>query len=338
MRILLSTFLLLFVSIISVNAQVSFAELGIGFQSFARSADGAALSNQTVSAKFEVYPDGSSNSIEFTETHNSISTDAFGVFNARIGSLNQADFLALDWTTKKYVLKVQVKVGSSSFVTISEKVLNTVPYAMASARAQKADEAIKADNGVAPGTIVPFAGPATSIPAGYVVCDGTGYDGSSNSYQALFEAIGTSWGTDGTKFRVPDLRGYFLRGFSDSQSTDPDKSSRTALYASGNTGNKVGSYQTDELKQHNHQVVGNTNVDGAHSHTDNSSSRADNSSNSYVGHYIGSYADDYNNTGGTSNIRPGGSDHKHAIDFASGNRGGNETRVKNAYVLYIIKL
>lgn len=58
------------------------------------------------------------------------------------------------------------------------------------------------------GTILSYAGAGSKVPAGFVVCDGTQYDGSENSpYRELYEAIGARYGgMRGSKFNVPDLR------------------------------------------------------------------------------------------------------------------------------------
>ena len=60
------------------------------------------------------------------------------------------------------------------------------------------------------GTVVAFAG--NSLPSGWLWCDGGLC--SRSGYPALFAAIGTTYGyTTSTNFRVPDLRGQFIRGW-----------------------------------------------------------------------------------------------------------------------------
>lgn len=82
--------------------------------------------------------------------------------------------------------------------------LHSVPYAMA------------APGAVPIGSIMAFAGPATSIPDGWALCDGAAM--SDKSSPKLYECVRTTWG-DGsndndpeTNFNLPDLRGMFLRG------------------------------------------------------------------------------------------------------------------------------
>lgn len=90
-------------------------------------------------------------------------------------------------------------------------------------------------------------------PDGWHICNGGEY--SLASYPELYAVIGTTWGdlTDGlggsgdTHFRVPDLRGEFLRGFDNGLGSDPDAAGRTG-------GDAVGSSQTDEIKSHSHTI------------------------------------------------------------------------------------
>jgi microcystin-dependent protein len=100
------------------------------------------------------------------------------------------------------------------------------------------------------GVVVAFTG--ASAPAGWLLCDGTAV--GRTAFAALFTAIGTTHGQgDGsTTFNVPDYRSRFLRGVDGSANLDPDKTSRTAMNAGGQTGNAVGSVQTDALQGHFH--------------------------------------------------------------------------------------
>ena len=60
------------------------------------------------------------------------------------------------------------------------------------------------------GTILPFG--SNNIPSSFLLCDGTELNRAD--YPELFAVIGTSFGTPSanTKFKLPDLRGEFLRG------------------------------------------------------------------------------------------------------------------------------
>lgn len=91
------------------------------------------------------------------------------------------------------------------------------------------------ENGSPAGTVVAFAG--TTAPVGYLFC--RGQEVSRTTYAKLFAAIGTTYGsTSGTTFKVPDLRGEFIRGFDAGSGID--------------SGRILGSWQIDEFKSHSH--------------------------------------------------------------------------------------
>ena len=147
------------------------------------------------------------------------------------------------------------------------------------------------------GSIIAFGG--RNIPNGWLLCDGSVV--SRVYYSRLFSTIDSIWGAGNSisTFHLPDLRGQFLRGVTALSNVDPDATTRTALNTNGNTGNNIGSYQDDNFKSHNHQLYnyGNSN-----------------------------YTTDTGAGGGFS-----------ASISTTLNRGGSETRPKNAYVYYIIK-
>src|ERR1041384_4620432 len=145
---------------------------------------------------------------------------------------------------------------------------------------------------------------------GWLVCDGSSHskDGENGIYKHLFDVIGYAWGrgsTDTNEFRVPDLQGYFLRGIDPSGMRDLDSiTNRFPLWSGGNT-NGVGSYQSEELKEHSHLLY-NSGTPGSNYTT---AARSD--------------------VGNNPTYINGGNIVKSS--------GGRETRPKNAYVYYIIK-
>lgn len=108
------------------------------------------------------------------------------------------------------------------------------------------------------GTILPYAG--DKAPAGWLMCDGLAYRRDWPPYKPLSDLIGKRFGiwidtSDGAeRFRVPDLRGRFLRGKDGGINRDPDRASRTAAWDGGATGDAVGSVQEDEFKSHAHKL------------------------------------------------------------------------------------
>ena len=158
------------------------------------------------------------------------------------------------------------------------------------------------DNPVPIGTVLSFAGRKDKIPTDWLICDGSEQD--RTTYAELYDILGDSWG-DGngtTTFNLPDLRGLFLRGVDDGAGRDPDVLVRGGGINNGNTGDNVGSVQDDDYKSHQHtlpmRVIGG----------------------------IG-------NTSGGGN---GVDTHPDRQPVAPS--GGAETRPKNAYVFFIIKV
>jgi len=149
------------------------------------------------------------------------------------------------------------------------------------------------------GTVEAFAGDTSKIPTGWLLCDGSAV--SRTTYTNLFSVIGENWGEgDGTStFNLPDLRGRFLRGQNLASGNDPDAAARSASAAGGNTGDNVGSVQDDEFKSHTHTAT----------------------------------------PGGSSSgsLLAGISTLSRLSGSTTGATGGNETRPKNANVVYIIK-
>jgi microcystin-dependent protein len=160
------------------------------------------------------------------------------------------------------------------------------------------------------GALLAYAG--STEPSGWVECDGRSIAQSGTAVaawgnyntSALFTAIGTVWGSAGAGvFNIPDMRGIFPRGWNHAKGAgsfrDPDAASRTNQYASGATGDAVGSYQVDELESHTHT---------------------------------------YTSASGGGSFYSQGSAVIANTTLTSSATGGNETRPTNAYVMYIIRV
>ena len=106
--------------------------------------------------------------------------------------------------------------------------------------------------GIPPGAIMSFA--MSSAPSGWVVCNGAEY--AIADYGDLHTAIGTTWGalTNGsggagsTHFRVPDLRGAFLRGIG-------QHGTYFTANLSGFAGPSVGNFEYDQMQGHKHDFT-----------------------------------------------------------------------------------
>ncbi len=89
---------------------------------------------------------------------------------------------------------------------------------------------------------------------GWLLCNGESV--LVTDYNTLYLEIGDLYsGKDdqGYSFNLPDYRGLFLRGTDNKRNMDPDVAKRTA--SNGDiVGDKIGSYQTDAYKYHNHKI------------------------------------------------------------------------------------
>ncbi len=92
------------------------------------------------------------------------------------------------------------------------------------------------------GSIITF--PTNIIPTGFLECNGAVL--SRTTYADLFAVIGTTYGyTSSSNFKLPDLRGEFIRGFDNGRGVD--------------SGRSIGTYQADEFKSHKHDIASRTN-------------------------------------------------------------------------------
>lgn len=175
------------------------------------------------------------------------------------------------------------------------------------------------------GTVISWAGYVKSIPENWKVCDGRSLN--KKKFPALFEAIGTYWGGDGSpKFNLPDLRGLFLRGVDAGSNRDPDVGKRIPSKA-GNKPSAVGSIQDDSFQNHAHENDKHTHITkrrtGGYSHY-----YASGSNHIVEPHFVSTGVDNATVViKGASRYNPVGP-----------LKTGRETRPKNAYVFFIIKV
>ena len=124
------------------------------------------------------------------------------------------------------------------------------------------------------GTIIAIGGNAYGgWPAGYYYCDGTAMARTDYRWEDLFAVIGTNHGApNATDFRVPDLRGKFLRAVDGGVGHDDQRNARIAHHAGGAAGDAPGSFQWSALGSHTHTFTGSssgTSSAGSHDHMSN---------------------------------------------------------------------
>jgi microcystin-dependent protein len=245
-----------------------------------RVTDGAGQPLQGVyRVTFVIYDEATGGEALFTETHADVRVIA-GQINVLLGSLvslddpngdqNTADAVSFDGALRPRFLGIKVGAGTNQEMVPRHQLVPSFHARTADTTVaggvdteQLADGAVtikKIDPTVLipAGAIMPYAG--STAPPGWVLCDGTEYDGTLPEFVALYDAIGTSFGagSGANLFKVPDLRGQFLRGLDPSGTVDPDGASRT-----------VGSTQGTAIVPLSGQVVPSTtstSVNGEHSH------------------------------------------------------------------------
>ena len=203
-----------------------------------------------------------------------------------------------------------IKTNAATRLTInSTDATSTVPIVLPTAPTTTLQAATKGyvDQSSPAGMIAPFAG--TSAPTGWLACQGQAV--SQTTYAALYAAIGTTWDIGGEgagNFRLPDLRGMFVRG----TGTNATGSS------SGAVGPSVGTYAADTYLNHSHAITDPGHSHGAYYLTNAAGGGATNASSSS------------GPTNPTTAVTTG-------ITVNTSTTGGTETKPKNYGVLYIIK-
>ena len=298
-KLLLSA-IFIFCAITSNYAQSSATQSGISVQGIARDATNTAVISKAISLKCTLYYLDSSNIeqlITNPETLNLI-TDEFGVFSAII------DVPAANRNMFAYnSAYLKIEMGTT---LISNEKLQYVPYA------------IMANNGVPPGSIMPYIGAAA--PDGWALCDGAPLPANA---KVLIAMVGSN---------APDLRGFFLRG----------AGTNTVTGYTSNVGPNLKTPQAEAVKAHNHSA---SVTDPGHTHTYGDVYQTEKKGNTNAGKTpTVTTPDDIGTNSGVDKDNAGyemsrnSESSKTGISVSIANNTGTETRPINYGVNYIIKL
>lgn len=298
--------LLLIACMAVMTAYAQNSGLGFNYQAVVRNVNGVLLADTDVNLRVSLYPGQNASSPTWVETH-SAHTDISGCFGITVGKGERdnnslvAEYSDVNFAAVYYWMKIEIQEGNA-YREVCYSQLPSSPYSEVSHNAVLFPA----------GVIVPFAGEVEQIPVGWMLCDGS--EISRSEYANLYNAIGVCWGSgDGsTTFNLPDLRGMFLRGVSGDSGNDVDASSRIVLNDNGgNTGNHVGSYQGDAIR----------NITGVAGHT-----------------ISADYGGAFFPNGGQYSAQPGYEGVQKAVfDASLVVPVGSDNRPKNVYVNYIIK-
>ena len=300
--------------LVAVAANAQNSGLGFNYQAVVRNTSGILLADADINLRVSLYPGQQSSTPTWVETHE-VHTDISGCFGITVGKGDRDNssivehYTDVNFSAIYYWMKIEILEGSS-YREISYSQLPSSPYA------EVAYNAITIPAGV----IVPFGGQVENIPYGWMLCDGS--EVSRTEYANLYNAVGVCWGTgDGsTSFNLPDLRGMFLRGVSGDSNNDPDAADRVVLNDNGgNTGNNVGSYQGDAIR----------NIQGTFAGNDLTDNPAQPETSGAFYTFWSGYRDAKNGSDGGN--------YGFGFDASRVVPVGGDNRPKNVYVNYIIK-
>jgi microcystin-dependent protein len=137
-----------------------------------------------------------------------------------------------------------------------------------------------------------------------------------SSDTAVDVAFKTMFAINNTSFSLPDLRGYFLRAWDHGRGADPDAGTRHG------GGDQVGTWQDDVFRSHNHKMLVKDPQDFSETNVP---------TNNFLGK--GFTSDGFNALIYYPAPTPDKFLNENAISWV----GGNETRSKNIYVMYVIR-
>ena len=270
--------------------------------------NGVPVTNSSVAMVFELF--GSENGIDRLWSEPQAISVLDGNFTAALGDVNPIPASAF----QQPVLFLQISVDGQQLA--GRQRLLTVPYSHAAHSASNVRGRDITTLLVPAGSVMAFAGPA--VPAGWLLCDGR--ELRQADYPGLFAAIGTAWGGGSGTFRLPDLRGQFLRGADAGANIDPGP----RVNASNQPASGVGTYEAQATAVNGVQVG----TAGAHVHGDGSLHAL-----RVTGTFTETGTDSSANQPDLRNAHaiPSAGDHTHALS------GDAETRPVNAAVNWIIK-
>lgn len=193
-------------------------------------------------------------------------------------------------------------------------------------------------NEIPVGTIMAWAGDPAFLPNNWKVCDGLTL--AKDRYSDLYRVVADNWtpdrGVNQDLFKIPDLRGVFLRGVTGSRNdefADPEKDNRSILGIGNGASNGVGSFQKSSTKVPNANFTGNTGEAGSHTHELQAHGGGKGVEHGTGTRSIVTYGD---NVHGSSAISLSTGNHGHSVTVTGG--GDVETRPTNAYIHWIIKV
>jgi hypothetical protein len=101
----------------------------INYQGVVRSANGNPIITTPITVRFRILQGSATGSVSFAETHTT-STNALGLFNLQIGSIN-TNLASVNWANGPYFLEVGIDtLAGNNYILLGTQQLVSVPYAL----------------------------------------------------------------------------------------------------------------------------------------------------------------------------------------------------------------
>src|ERR1035437_2276917 len=125
----------------SFSAAIAQAPQMFNYQGVARNATGTALSYQNIAIKASILNVVSTTTVTVYSGVYPATTDALGLFTLQIGSVNPAQFAAINWASGTFFIEIKMDpAGGSNYTLVGTQQLLSVPFAL------YANEALKSAN------------------------------------------------------------------------------------------------------------------------------------------------------------------------------------------------
>ena len=230
--LLLTIFMINVVSF-SIAQSTRVTSAGISIQGIARDANNSAIAlanNVGVSIRIYKITNEQNNTQANVLTRNAtVRTDDFGVFSYVL-EIPESIFESIG------SFDTYMELSSNGVIFLNEK-LQSVPYAI---------HAVRANNGVPTGSIMPFVGDSTQVPEGWLLCDGSTIP--DDDYHAdLRGLLGAN---------TPNLKGVYLRGAGSQTIPTLGSNGNSNFGANGkeyNAGN-INTFHIDRYQSHRHVI------------------------------------------------------------------------------------
>jgi len=270
------TFRLLIVMLVSLLAAAPLsaqAPESFSYQAVVRDLSNNLVTGTTVGVQITLRQGSATGSNVFRETHTPV-TNGAGLISLEIGTGTNVNgsLTAIDWEAGPYFIQQEIDpTGGTNYTIDGTTQLLSVPYSLYAANSGRAKTAEVADQAnalsagaagaiaVPIGTILPYAGPAGSVPSGWLLCDGASYE--ANAYPLLEDLLrkpggGYLYGSQSGQFKVPNLQGRVPVGYNVNQGEFDN------LGEFG--GARTHTLDLSQMPSHNHN--GTTDPDGEHGH------------------------------------------------------------------------